>query len=174
MKKLLAFILVSGLVFSFASCKKKEAKPQLPPGHPSMEGGMPGAGTPPAGTQAVPKIDRTISVPKEIAAKWPAVKLTVADKISKNAKEYTVAIGSELAVPNTQVKIKVLAFLPDFKMGDRNITSASDKPNNPAAQVSVTEPGKEEWKGWLYSMHREIHPFSHEKLAITLVGGVSK
>ncbi len=179
MKKLLTFILISGLVFSFAGCKKKEEKPQLPPGHPSMEGGMPpsgmpGVGMPPAGMQGGQKIDRTVSVPKEVAAKWSAVKIAVADKVSKNAKEYTVAIGSELAVPNTQVKIKVLAFLPDFKMGDKDITSASDKPNNPAAQVAVSEPGKEEWKGWLYSLHPEIHPFTHEKLAIVLVGGVSK
>ncbi len=170
MKKLLAIILVSGLVFSFAGCKKKEEKPQLPPGHPSMQGGMPPAGMP----ADMPKIDRTITVPKEVAAKWSAVKLTVEDKVAKNGKEYTVAIGSELAVPNTKVKIKVLAFLPDFKMGEKDITSASDKPNNPAAQVEVTEPGKEAWKGWLYSLHPDIHPFTHEKLAITLVGGVSK
>ncbi len=170
MKKLLAIILVSGLVFSFAGCKKKEEKPQLPPGHPSMQGGMPPAGMP----AEMPKVDRTITVPKEVAAKWSAVKLAVEDKVAKNGKEYTVAIGSELAVPNTKVKIKVLAFLPDFKMGEKDITSASDKPNNPAVQVAVTEPGKEEWKGWLYSLHPDIHPFTHDKLAITLVGGVSK
>jgi hypothetical protein len=170
MKKLLSIILVSGLVLSFTACKKKEEKPQLPPGHPSMQGG-----TPPAGMPAdMPKVDRTITVPKEVATKWTAVKLAVEDKIAKNTKEYTVAIGSELAVPNTKIKVKVLAFLPDFKMGDKEITSASDKPNNPAAQVAVTEPGKEEWKGWLYSLHPGIHPFTHEKLGITLAGGVSK
>ncbi|MCK9418884.1 MAG: DUF2155 domain-containing protein [Nitrospirae bacterium] len=176
MKKLLSVILVSGLVFSFIGCKKKEEKPLLPPGHPSMEGGMPpSGGVPPAGMPAdMPKIDRTITIPKEVAAKWSSVKLAVEDKVAKNMKEYTVAIGSELAVPNTKVKIKVLAFLPDFKMGDKDITSASDKPNNPAVQVAVTEPGKEEWKGWLYSMHPGIHPFPHERLAITLVNGVSK
>ena len=170
MKKLLAIILVSGLVFSFAGCKKKEEKPQLPPGHPSMQGGMPPAGMP----AEMPKIDRTITVPKEVAAKWSAVKLAVEDKVVKNGKEYTVAVGSELAVPNTKVKVKVLAFLPDFKMGDKEITSLSDKSNNPAVQVVVAEPGKEDWKGWLFSLNPSIHPFSHEKLAITLVGGVSK
>jgi hypothetical protein len=175
MKKLLAVILISGLVFSFAGCKKKEEKPQLPPGHPSMQGGMPPAGMPAAGMPAdTPKIDRTIAVPKEVAAKWSAVKLAVEDKVAKNTKEYTVAVGSELAVPNTNVKVKVLAFLPEFKMGDKEITTASDKPNNPAVQVAVTEPGKQEWKGWLYSKFPDVHPYPHEKLAITLVGGVAK
>jgi muconolactone delta-isomerase len=169
MKKLLAVILVSGLVFLFVGCKKKEEKPLLPPGHPSMEGGMP------AGMSAsMPKIDRTVTVPKEVSAKWSAVKLAVEDKVTKSKKEYTVTVGSELAVPNTKVKIKVLAFLPDFKMVDKEITSLTAKPNNPAVQVTVNEPGKEEWKGWLYSMHPEIHPFPHDKLAVTLVGGVSK
>jgi hypothetical protein len=169
MKKLLAVILVSGIVFSFAGCKKKEEKPQLPPGHPGIENGMP------AGMSAtMPKIDRTVTVPKEVSSKWSAVKLAIEDKVTKSKKEYTVAIGSELAVPNTKVKIKVLTFLPDFKMADKEITSLSDKPNNPAVQVAVTEPGKEEWKGWLYSMHPSIHPFPHDKLSVTLVGGVSK
>ncbi len=170
MKKLLAIILVSGLVFSVAGCKKKEEKPQLPPGHPGVQGGMPPSGMP----ADMPKVDRTVAVPKEVAAKWPAVKLAIEDKVAKHTKEYTVAVGSELAVPDTKVKIKVLAFLPEFKMGEKEITTASDKPNNPAVQVAVTEPGKQEWKGWLYSKFPDVHPFPHEKLAIRLVGGVSK
>jgi hypothetical protein len=135
-----------------------------------MEGGMPPAGMP----TDMPKIDRTVNVPKEVSSKWKAVKLTVENKASKTTKEFTVNVGSELAVPDTKVKIKVLAFLPDFRMGEKDITSASDKPNNPAVQVAVREPGKEEWKGWLYSMHPGIHPFQHDTIAITLMGGVAK
>ncbi len=175
MKRLLAVILMGSLAFSIAGCKKKEEKSQLPPGHPPMEGGTPPAGMPGmANVPNVPKVDRKVMVPKEVAAKWKAVKLTVEDKAAKSSKEYTVAVGSELAVPNTKMKIKVLAFLPDFKMGDKDITSASDKPNNPAVQVAVQETGKEEWKGWLYAMHPGVHPFPHEKIGVTLVGGVSK
>ena len=169
MKKLLVALLVGSLIFTVAGCKKKEEKPQLPPGHPSTEGGMPQAGMP-----DMPKVDRKVVVPADVKAKWKAVKLNIEDKTAKTTKEYTVAVGSELAVPNTKMKVKVLAFIPDFRMGDKDITSASDKPNNPAVQVSVTEPGKEEWKGWLYSMHPGIHPYAHDRVAITLVGGVNK
>jgi hypothetical protein len=169
MKKVIAVVLVAGLVVSFAGCKKKEEKPQVPAGHPSMEGGMP-----PAGMPAMPKVDRTIDVPKEVAAKWKSVKLMVEDKVGKTTKEYTIKVGDEQAVPNTNIKVKVLYFLPDFKMGEKSITSSSDKPNNPAAQVSVTEDGKEVWKGWLYSMHPGIHPFQHDKISLALVGGVAK
>jgi hypothetical protein len=169
MKQLLVALLLGSLIFTAAGCKKKEEKPQLPAGHPSTEGGMPQTGMP-----DMPKVDRKVVVPAEVKAKWKAVKLAVEDKTAKGTKEYTVAVGSELAVPNTKMKIKVLAFLPDFRMGEKDITSASDKPNNPAVQVSVTEPGKEEWKGWLYSMHPGVHPYAHERIAITLVGGVNK
>ncbi len=171
MKKLVAVILMSSLVLSFAGCKKKEEKPQLPAGHPSMEGGMP------PNMQSMPdapKKDRKVVVPKDVASKWKAVKLMVEDKAGKTAKEYTVAVGSDLAVPNTKITVKVLAFLPDFRMGDVDITSASDKPNNPAVQVAVQEPGKAEWKGWLYTKFPTMHPFEHEKIGLTLVGGVSK
>jgi hypothetical protein len=171
LKKTVAVAAVLVLAISLGACKKKEAQPQIPAGHPGMQGGMPGM---PAGAPPVQKIDRTVIVPKEVAKKWSAVKLNIEDKTGKGAKQYVVAVGSDLSIPNTNMKVKVLAFLPDFRMGDKEITSATDKPNNPAAQIIVQEPGKEEWKGWVYSMHPEVHPFQHEKIAITLIGGVSK
>jgi hypothetical protein len=169
MKRIVAALLVAGLMVSFAGCKKKEEKPQLPPGHPSTEGGMP-----PAGMPDMPKVDRTVIVPKEVAAKWKAVRVNIEDKANKSTKEYTIAIGAEQAVPNTNLKVKVLHFLPDFKMGEKDITSASDKPNMPAAQLAVLEGGKEIWKGWLFSMQPGIHPFQNDKIGLTLIGGVSK
>jgi len=171
MKKLLAVVLIGSLALSFAGCKKKEEKPALPAGHPPMEGGMPPSG---AGMPDMPKVDRAVVVPKEVKATWSAVKLHVEDKTGKGSKDYTVAVGSSLAIPNTKIKVKVLAFLPDFRMGDKDITSASNKPNNPAAQIVVQEPGKEDWKGFIYSMHPGVHPYQHEKISITLMSGVSK
>ena len=166
MKKLVTLLLVVGLVFTFAGCKKKEEKPQLPPGHQGMESGMPPAG--------MPKVERTIVVPKEVKAKWKAVKLVIDDKSAKKSKEYTVNVGGDLAVPNTNVTVRALVFLPHFMMGDKEITSASDKPTMPAVQIDVVENGKSVWKGWLFSLQPEMHPFTHEKIGIKLVGGVSK
>lgn len=170
MKKLLAAVLAGSLVLTILGCKKKEEKAPLPAGHPSVEGGM----QPQTGMPEMPKVDRSVIVPDQVKAKWRSVKLAVEDKTSQSVKEYSVAVGSDLAVPNTKVTVKVLAFLPDFLMNEKDITSASDKPNNPAVQVAVREQGKEVWKGWLYSMHPGVHPFQHEKIALTLVGGVEK
>ncbi|HWR72300.1 MAG TPA: DUF2155 domain-containing protein [Nitrospirota bacterium] len=167
MKKVLAAVLVIGLACSLAACKKKEEKPQLPAGHPSMEGAMPQAGS-------MPKVDRKVVVPKNISAKWTAVKLVVEDKAAKKSKEYTVNVGSELAIPDTKLKVKVLAFLPHFMMTDKEITSTSDKPTMPAAQIEVAESGKETWKGWIFSLQPDMHPYVNDKIAIKLGGGVSK
>jgi hypothetical protein len=169
LKKIAAVAVVLVLAMSFASCKKKDETPQLPAGHPPMDGSMP-----PAGTQNMPKVDRKVVVSKEVKAKWKAVKIAVENKAAKSTKEYTVNVGSELAIPNTKLTVKVLNFLPDFKMTDKEFTSASDKPNMPAAQVAVLENGKEIWNNWLFSLQPAIHPFQHDSVGLLLVGGVAK
>ena len=173
MQKVLAVLVVVILAISVGACKKKEEKPQLPAGHPAMEGGMPPAGMP-QGMPQVPKVERQVVVSKEVTATWKAVKLAIENKSAKTTKEYSVNIGSELAIPNTKMTVKVLAFLPDFKMTDKEFKSASNKPNMPAALVAVNENGKEIWNNWLFSLQPNIHPFQHENVGIILVGGVAK
>jgi hypothetical protein len=171
LKKILTVVVVLFLAVSFNACKKKEQKQQLPPGHPSMQGGLPPTGP---GMSTMPKVERKVVVSKEVSAKWKGVKLAIENKAAKTTKDYTVNIGSELKVPNTKMTVKVLAFLPDFKMTDKEFYSSSDKPNQPAAQVIVTENGKEIWSNWLFSLQPTIHPFQHENIGIVLVGGVAK
>jgi hypothetical protein len=173
MKTLLAVMLVAGLAFSFAACEKKEVKPLLPPGHPSMGDRMPSnAGR--SDAPSTPAKVRAVVISKEVAAKWKAVKFEVENKTAKTRTELTVSIGSERAVPNTKLTVKVLAFLPDFRMTDKEFYSSSNEPNQPAAQVVITENGKEIWSNWLFSLQPTIHPFQHEQVGILLVGWVSK
>ena len=170
LKKIVAVVAVLVLAASFGACKKKEEKPQLPAGHPPMDGGA----QPPAGMQNMPKVDRKVVVSKDVKAKWKAVKIAVENRAAKSTKEYTVNVGGELAIPNTKLTLKVVNFLPDFKMTDKEFTSSSNNPNMPAAQVAVLENGKEIWNNWLFSLQPAIHPFQHETIGLTLVGGVSK
>ncbi len=102
MQKVLAVFVVVVLAVSVGACKKKEEKPQMPAGHPGMEGGMP-----PAGMPQVPKVDRQVVVSKDVTAKWKAVKLSIENKSAKTTKEYSVNIGSELTIPNTKMTVKV-------------------------------------------------------------------
>ena len=168
-KKIVAVLVVLVLALSFGACKKKEQKPMVPGA--GMEG-MPPASMP--NTQNMPKVERKVVVSKEVAAKWKAVKLAVENKRDKTTKEYTVNIGSALAIPNTKMSVKVLNFLPDFKMSDKEFYSATAKDNQPAAQVVVTENGKKIWTNWLFSLQPAVHPFQNETIGVVLIGGVAK
>ncbi len=173
-QKALAVFVVVVLAISFGACKKKEERPQMPAGHPPVSGGMPPAGMPPAGMPQMPKVERQVVVSKDIMDTWKAIKLSIENKSAKTTKEYTVNIGSELTIPNTKMVVKAVAFLPDFKMTEKEIKSVSNKPNMPAALVVVTENGKEIWNNWLFALQPGIHPFQHENIGIILVGGVAK
>ena len=168
MKRLFGVIMTSCLVFSFVGCKKAEEKPPLPLGHPSIEKSMQHS------TTETSRQERPVMLPKDTRETWTAVKIIAYDRLAKTEKDYIVRIGSALDLPNSKLTIQVVTFVPDFKMNDKYITTASNKSKNPAAQVLIQEFGRREWKGWLFAEHPGIHPFPHDQFDIRLIGGVSK
>jgi hypothetical protein len=154
------------MVFTFACKKKEEAPPQgLPPGTQQVPGG---------GGVVVPPGETSVTVPSEVQKSWSAVVLTVQDKTTGKAQDVTIDIGGEKAVPGTPLKIKVIDFLPDFRMEGSKITSVSNEPNMPAARVQVMENGKEVFNSFLFSKMPQVHPMQHEKYAVTLKEGIKK
>jgi len=191
MKKFLAMSMGVLLTFSLGigGCKKKEQQPvpqapQMTPGGQMPPGAMPpGAPMPPGGQMPhgqggpgmnVPKGELSIAVPDSVKGKWSAVKLLVEDKATKKKQEFTVNLNSELKIPNSNLKIAVGDFLPEFRMDAQTITSASNEPKNPAVRVKVFEGDKVIFKGWLYSKFPTIHPFEHPKYGLALKEGVKK
>src|SRR5208283_4623834 len=140
-KIMLISLMVAGMI---AGCKKGEEHPvtNMPPQMPAVPlGQAPGqmplqAPMPPHGdaTSMAPKVERTIVVPDEVKGKWSKVVLAVVDKGSSKSGEYTVKLKSEFKIPNTDLKIMIGEFLPDFRMNGNVLTSASDQPNNPAVK----------------------------------------
>ncbi|MHC1697136.1 MAG: DUF2155 domain-containing protein [Geobacteraceae bacterium] len=159
MKKLFKVVAILAMAtLAVAGCKKKEEKPaveEMPP-HGMME----------------QKAKPVVVVPESEKGKWKAVKLAVADKKSGKSIEYEVEIGKTFPVPNSDLVIMVEHFLPDFTMDGNVRTSKSDEPKNPAAQVLITDKGKEVYKNWLFMVLKSPHAFQHEKYDITLVGFV--
>ncbi len=198
-KKVLAVVCGLSLLLAAGACKKKQEQPvpqpgmpgpqqQLPPGHPGMAPGAPGAPGAPAAPGApgapggvmIPKGETSVSVPGAVKGKWKAVVLVVEDKATRKTSEYTVNLNSDFKIPNSDLKISVGEFLPDFRMNGLEITSVSNEPNNPAVGVKVFEGGKQifpapgkKW-GWLYSKFPTMHPFEHAKYAIGLKEGIKK
>ncbi len=154
---------------------------QMPPGQ-MPPGQMPPGQMPPGGSPGMmmPKGQSKILVPVSVKGKWSSAKIIFEDKVSKTKQEYTVKLNSDFNIPNSNIKIHVGEFFPDFKMDGLNLTSGSNEPRNPALGIKVFEgdkqifpsPGKQ-W-GWLFSKVPSIHPFEHPKYGIVLKEGVKK
>lgn len=193
--RILAVPLIAGGILLASGCQKKEdiktaqEKPAMP-SEPSMREPAPAGQEqmPPAMGKQFPKemleaIQKReqkpeskpvtkghapVVVPREVQGKWKAVVIAVVNKQTSTEKDYVVDINKDLAVPSSKIRIKVLNFLPDFSMSPQGITSLSNEPKNPAAQVAVYEGGKNIFEGWLFEKHPQIHPFQHKVYAIVL------
>jgi hypothetical protein len=163
MKRILFTVIsVASLTLLFACGGSKQAPPQ--------------AGAPAPGAQGQPNIPPmgkpVVEVPVAIKGKWKGVTLVIEDKEKKAFKEYFAGLGQRFKVPGSDITVDVKEFFPSFVMQGSNITSSSNEPNNPAAQVVVSEGGSEIFSGWLFARYPTTHAFSHPKFAITLKEGV--
>jgi len=184
MKKIIAVMAITVTLFTFFACKKKEEKqpiPQAPAQGPIMSphADAPAQGMPPHGVPQQQKMERKVVVPAEVKNAWSAVKIVVHDKTTNKQQDFTVEIGKELSVPDSNLKIKVVHFLPDFKMTDQTITSVSNDSNNPSAGVIIYDNNQQVFPpsgelGWLYSNLPAVHPFQHERFEVTLKEGIKK
>jgi hypothetical protein len=110
---------------------------------------------------------------------WSKVIVVVDDKQTKKQQEFTLKIGDEFKIPDSNLTVKIGPFFPDFKMNGTVITSSSNEPNNPSVGVAIFEggarvfPATGQW-GWLYAKFPAIHAFQHERFALALKSGVKK
>jgi len=184
MKKIIAVMAITITLFSFLACKKKEDRQpvsQAPAQGPIMspQAEAPAQGMPPHSAPQQQKMEFKVVVPAEVKEAWSAVKLIVNDKKTNKHQEVTVTMGKEFIIPDSNLKIKAVHFLPDFRMTEQTITSASNNTNNPSAGVIIYENGKQIFPasgelGWLYSKFPAIHPFQHERFEVTLKEGIAK
>lgn len=178
MKKVTLLVAVLMMVaLAGTGCKKKQPPPppmppQGAPGQPGMPG-MPGAPGAPHG-EGAPQVEKKIVVPDAVKGAWKAVKVEVEFKEKKSKKTFTVPLNSEFKVPDTDITLKVANFLPHFSMAADQITSSSNNPENPAAQLEVFQGGKEIFHGWMFSKYPSVHPFTHDKYGVALLEGVKK
>ncbi|MGB5196394.1 MAG: hypothetical protein WBN64_04920 [Candidatus Deferrimicrobium sp.] len=164
MKKFTLLVAVLMMVaFAGTGCKKQQPPPPNPPQGAPGQPGMPAA-----------PVEKTIVVPDAVKGAWKAVKIEVEYKEKKSKKAFTVPLNSEFKVPDTDLTLKVGGFLPHFTMAADQITSSSNNPENPAAQLEVFQGGNEVFHGWLFALHPTVHPFTNDKYGVTLLEGVKK
>ncbi len=175
MKKALLIIMSLMLLLSLVACQKQDE--QVVSESPKPRGPIidtPAAGVGHGGDG--PKTVFKIVVPPEVNEKWTAVVIVVDDKQAGKQEEFTVTLGNDLIIPDSNLTVKVGPFLPDFKMSADTITSTTSDPNNPAVGIAVMQNGNKifppsgEW-GWLYSKFPTIHSFQHDRFSLTLKAG---
>ena len=192
-KKLFLIMMILFIATSIHSCKKKEAPQtpgpgvsgpvqpgQMPPG-PFMQGPVSPEGQQvPGQGMMMPRGKAQVVVPDFVKGKWSAAKIIVEDRDTKKKQEYTVKLNSDFNIPNSNLKLSIGEYLPDFKMEGPNLTSVSNSPNNPALAIKIFQNNKmifpspeKEW-GWLFEKVPTIHPFEHEKYSIILKQGIKK
>jgi len=110
-----------------------------------------------------------VVIPDEVKGRWRAVKIAVQDKEKSQQDVYTVNIGYGFVVGDSALNLKVEAFLPYFQMDGMTLTSVSNDPRNPAAQISISENGREVFSGWLFSKYPNTHAFQHPRYSFSLV-----
>ena len=152
---LLTFSSVVCLLAVLAACSKKE--PQQPQ--------KPAA---PAGESMVRK-QTEVSVPDNVKGKWKSVRISILDREKNKEGFVDIEIGKTMKVNGTNLVIKVENFLPHFIMDGTTLTSSSNSPKNPAAQVRITENGKEIFSGWLFTLYPNTHATQHSRYGFGLV-----
>jgi hypothetical protein len=149
------FIFVLMVLLLAVGCQKKEEQKTGAEVAPSHQGA---------------KKVSIIVEPDSVKGKWKAVKIAITDKTTNREAVYTVGIGTQLSIPDTNLAVVVESFLPDFTMNGALMTSQSNEPKNPAARVRIIEGGKEIFKGWLFSLYPTTHAVQHPRYGFTLVG----
>ncbi|PNU20693.1 DUF2155 domain-containing protein [Geothermobacter hydrogeniphilus] len=149
-------LLLSLLLLLVVGCSKQEEEPAK---KPSPHGN-------------ITKQEAKIVVPESVAGHWKAVKIAVQDKEKSSEDIYTVDIGYSFKLGDSDLRLKVTNFLPHFVMDGMTLTSLSNDPKNPAAQIVITEKGKQVFKGWLFSLYPNTHAFQHPRYGFSLVGYV--
>ena len=118
------------------------------------------------------KMPSVVVVPESVKGKWKAVKISVTDKNLNRQKVYTIAIGAQIKLPDSNLTVAVENFLPHFIMEGTTLTSQSNELLNPAAQLRIREGERDIYKGWLFALYPTTHAFQHPRYSFTLAGYV--
>ncbi len=118
----------------------------------------------------ISKKETKVVVPGEVKKQWKSVIILLINKENNKKTEYEIEIGKSMELGDSGLNVEVVYFLPDFKMEQDKITSASNELKNPAVHIIVNENGKNPVKLWLFYNYPDVHAFIHPKYQLTLIG----
>lgn len=92
---------------------------------------------------------------------WNWDEASVILRVRKNgdpafARQIEVRVGGETDLPETDLRIAAVRFVPDFVLdGANEVGTRSYEPNNPAVQIEARRAGRTILSGWLFSKYPE-------------------
>lgn len=114
-------------------------------------------------------LQREVREPLEIKGKWKAVKLLIKDKTNEKANEFKVVeLGSSFMLTDSEMKVTVGPFFPNFVMSENSFTSMNNMLINPAVHLTVEENDKEVYNGWAFSRYPNLYAFKHPRFGFQL------
>ena len=128
------------------------------------------AGNAPSATASASEAtDPALRLTPSVRSRWTGMKIGVIDLTKRQETTYLVSRGQDFTLPGGSLTFRILALVPDFTLDNGVITSRSDAPANPAAQVLITENGRQLYRGWLFARFPDSQPFEHPRYAVRLL-----
>ncbi len=127
------------------------------------------ASAPTASASASAAMDPALRLAPSVRSRWTGMKIGVIDLTQRQEATYLVSTGRDFTLPDGGLTFRILALVPDFTLDNGVITSRSDSPRNPAAQVLISENGRQLYRWWLFARFPDNQPFEHPRYAIRLL-----
>lgn len=108
-----------------------------------------------------------LNIPADVRATWKSVELTLTGK-DLSARTTKVAVGGELQLEHGLV-LRVVAYVPAFRSDSGTVTSASNKPDNPAVLVQLLDKDKLAGEGWIFQKLSDFNTFSSDRVKVQLL-----
>jgi hypothetical protein len=119
-----------------------------------------------------PAVPTRLEVPDAVKQAYSGVALTWRDATKGQEGKLEVPFGASVELPGSGLSVAADVYLPAFTMSADVITSTGVEEQNPAARIRVGEGGKEVFGGWIFKRFPDVHPFTHPRFSLRLVGGI--
>ena len=109
-----------------------------------------------------------LNIPADVKAKWKTVELSVAGK-DITLRNLQIPVGGETSVDKSGLTVRVVAYVPAFQSDAGAVTSASNKPDNPAVLIQLVDKGQVLNEGWVFQKLPDFNTYSNDRLQIQLL-----
>lgn len=120
------------------------------------------------------KFSAKVVVPDHVRGRWDGVKLAIYRRGEQTAQPLMAHLGESTPIPGSNATLQVKTFLPAFMADGTTLTSASNSPTNPGAEIIISEGGKELFHGWLMARTPVSHALQHPEFSVVLLEGIPR